>query len=100
MLPETKPYYEAWLDLADDRLAFSHALGMAGSMLLHQRIGRDVIRREGKRLGYSGEALETFVWIVRSIDRFDRSENVKRQAKDIDAAMKKNAANNPPRQRP
>ena len=69
-------------------------------MLLHQRIGRDVIRREGERLGYDGEALETFVWIVRSIDRIDRGDSARRQAKDIDAAMKKNAANNPPRQRP
>lgn len=77
--------------MADDRLMFSHGLGMAGGMLLNQRIGRDVIRREGKRLGYEGDALVDFVTIVRIIDRIDRSENMQRQAKEIADAQKKNS---------
>lgn len=81
--------------MADDRLEFSHGLGMAGGMLLNQRIGRDVIRREGKRLGYEGDALADFVTIVRIIDRIDRAESKQRQAKEIADAQKKNRNKTP-----
>lgn len=75
--------------MADDRLMLSHGLGMAGGMLLFQRIGRENIRREGKRLGYQGDALLDFIDIVRAIDRIDRQENFQRQAEEIAAAQKK-----------
>lgn len=89
--PEAQVYYDAWEDLADDRMQLSHSLGMAGGMLLHQRIGSDVIRRHGRRLGYLGDGLADFVVIVRAIDRIERAENFKRQVKEIADAQKKNA---------
>lgn len=78
-----------WEDLADDRLMLSHGIGMAGGMLLAQRIGRTVIRREGKALGFEGDALTDFVTIIRAIDRFDRNDDFARQAKAIAEAQKK-----------
>lgn len=80
--------------MADDRLLFSHGLGMAGGLLLAQRIGSRAIQREGKRLGFKGDALIDFVTIVRAIDRFDRRDDMERQAKAIAAAQKKNEQKN------
>lgn len=89
--PDAQRYFDAWADMADDRQMLSHGLGMAGGMLLHQPIGRDRIRREGRRAGYDGDALIDFISIVRRIDQIDRAENLQRQAKEIAAAAKKNA---------
>ena len=70
-------------------------MGMAGGLSLPRPIGRDVIRAEGERLGFDGEALEDFVLIVLGIDDAYVEVTVKREAEQASAAAKR--ANRPKR---
>ena len=65
---EGEPYWLAFLTLARDRQHDSLSLGMGGGVRIPCVITRETIRREGDRLGYSGEDLDDFVEIVTGID--------------------------------
>lgn len=67
---------------------FAQPLGMAGSLLLRQRLTRAAIRAEGERLGFDGEELDDFVEIVHRVDLVEWGIAYKRQADDLAAATK------------
>ena len=54
---------------------------MAGGIQLPRPVPREAIRREGARLGYTGEGLEDFTEIVALIDDSYVEATVKREAK-------------------
>ncbi|MFO1080864.1 MAG: hypothetical protein U1E23_09590 [Reyranellaceae bacterium] len=85
----TQPYYDAWLLLSLDAQQFSHSMGMAGGVLLRQRLPRAALREEGRRLGYTGEALDDFVEIVHRIDIHEWTIAYRRQVDAVVAATKK-----------
>lgn len=86
---DAEEHYAAFLVLASECSMFAQPLGMAGSLLLRQRLTRETVRAEGGRLGYDGDALEDFVEIVRRIDLVDWAAAYKRQADELAAASKK-----------
>lgn len=67
---EAAPYWAAFVDLDRDRGRESINLGMAGGLSLPRTVPREVIRREGERLGYTGEGLADFTEIVVRIDDY------------------------------
>lgn len=62
---------------------------MAGGLSVPRPVGRDVIRQEGLRLGFEGEALEDFVLIVVGIDDCYVEVTMKREAEQASAAAKR-----------
>ena len=84
-----REYWLAFLDLARDRPRESLSLGMAGGMSLPRPVPQEAIRREGRRLGYRGEALADFTTIVALIDDFWVEVAVKQAAADAKAAADK-----------
>lgn len=63
----------------------SLSLGMAGGLVLPQKIPREAIRRHGRALRLCGEELADFVEIVAGIDDFWVETEQRRQA---DAAVR------------
>jgi hypothetical protein len=61
-------------------------MGMNGGLSLPRPVPLETIRREGARLGYSGEGLEDFVIIVAHIDDFYVDIEVRRAADEAKAS--------------
>lgn len=66
---EALPYYEAFVELDADRPTEAISLGLAGGTSVPKLIAREVLRNEGRRLGFKGEELEDFVDILRIVDK-------------------------------
>ncbi len=58
---------------------------MGGGILLPRNIRRDVVRNEGRRLGYRGSDLDDFVAIIRGIDDFHVEVTIKRTLETVKA---------------
>ncbi len=56
-------------------------MGLAGGISLPRPVPREAIRREGARLGYTGEGLEDFTEILARIDDSYVEARVKREAR-------------------
>ncbi len=84
------PYWAAFLDLSRDRPMESLSLGMAGGTSLPRPVPRETIRREGKRRGFAGDALDDFTEIVVGIDDAFVEVTVKAEAKRLAAAARQN----------
>jgi len=61
-------------------------MGMSAGLSLPRPVPMDAIRREGSRLGYSGESLEDFVETVARIDDFQVEIEVRRAADEAKAS--------------
>lgn len=77
---EAIPYWSAFITLSRDRPHESISMGMSGGLTIPRPVPRETIRREGRRLGYSGDGLEDFVEIVACIDDALVETEVKRAA--------------------
>lgn len=62
---------------------------MAGGLSVPRPINREIVRREGRRLGFEGEALEDFVLILVGIDDCYVEVAMKREAEQASAAAKR-----------
>ena len=85
------PYWEAFSELDEERALRSISLGMSGAIDIPRTIRRSEIRRDGRTLGYTGDDLEDFYVIIRTIDRFYVEQESKRA---MDDAKKRAAASN------
>lgn len=61
-------------------------MGMGGGLSLPRPVPMEAIRREGMRLGYSGDGLEDFVAIVSRIEDFYVEVEVRRPADEAKTA--------------
>lgn len=75
--------------MSRDRARDSISLGMGGGISLPRPIPQEVIRREGRRLGFGLTALEDFVEIVVGIDDCFVETTVRREAENASAAAKR-----------
>lgn len=66
---------------------------MAGGISLPRPVPREAIRREGARLGYTGEGLADFTEIVARIDDSYVEATVKREAKSAEQRAKASRSN-------
>jgi hypothetical protein len=64
-------------------------MGMAGGLTIPRPVPREAIRREGRRLGWSGEGLDDFVAIVTLVDDFYVEVETKRAAADAKLAAER-----------
>ena len=62
------PYWLAFLSLSRDRPHESISMGMSGGLTIPRPVPRESIRREGRRLGYTGDGLSDFVETVTCVD--------------------------------
>jgi hypothetical protein len=85
LLPDAEPYYAAFVLLSRDRAIISIGMGAA----LPRPVPRDVIRREGERLGYDGDALDDFVEALTMIDDFHVETEVRRAAAEAKASSER-----------
>lgn len=90
--PEAAPYWSAFVYLSRDRPTESLNLGMAGGLSLPRPVPREAIRREGVRLGHTGEGLDDFTEIVASIDDIYVEVTVKAEAARARAAAEQSRA--------
>lgn len=86
---DAAPYWAAFLLLSRDRPNQSISMGMGGGLILPRPISRDTIRREGRRLGYSGDALDDFTEILTGIDDKYVEITVRKAAADAKASADK-----------
>lgn len=89
MPTEAAPFWSAFLTLARDRPHESISMGMGGGLSLPRPVPMEAIRREGSRLGYTGEGLEDFVSIVARIDDSYVESEVRRIADEAKAASQR-----------
>ena len=64
-------------------------MGMAGGLSLPRPVPREAIRREGERLGYTGESLADFTEIVTCVDDIYVEVTVKREAEQARLAAQR-----------
>jgi hypothetical protein len=86
LLGDAARYWATLQELGRDRPRESVSMGMAGGIILPRPVPLETIRREGRRLGYEGEALEDFVTIIARADDFSVEVDTKRAAEDAKAA--------------
>lgn len=89
LLPDAEPYYAAFVLLSRDRQTESISMGLAGGLSLPRPVPRDVIRREGERLGYDGDALDDFVEALTMIDDCHVETEVRRAAAEAKASAER-----------
>ncbi len=92
---DAEQHFAVFLTLSRDRPNESISMGMAGGVLLPRPISRETIRKEGRRLGYDGDALDDFVEIITLIDDFHVETAVRKAAADAKAAADRRKS--PPR---
>lgn len=87
--PEAEPYWQAFLELSEDRKQDFIGAGLGGGIYVPLRHSPKKLRKTGKRLGYEGDALVDFVRILQGIDRHYCETEASRSAAQLQRDAKK-----------